>query len=814
MATINIENDGALEISEALRANSKTWTNKKVLWSELVKRLTTPLVTGETHSQFMAASKAEQSAIKDCGGYVGGRLLNGRRSKEAVQYRQLLTLDVDFSTKDFWYNFTMLYDCAAVIHATHKSTAENPRHRLIIPLSREVTPEEYEPIARRVASVLNIELFDQSTYETNRLMFWPSVSKDIEFYCEVQDGKWLDADGVLATYTDWRNVSEWPTASASNERIKSAVDKQEDPCAKRGLIGAFCRTYSMDDAIKEFLSDMYAPAGDGRYTYTLGTTSGGLVIYDDKFAYSHHATDPCGGKLCNAYDLVRIHKFGHLDTGKEKDGSSRASDKAMERLILSDKAVMRTLGEERLADARCDFGSATDADAQESIVPDEVDTGWMEDLKANGKGVYESSASNISLILRNDAVLKDAFMRNAFDSRRYLVRDTPWRKLETSEYEPLRDVDYSGVRNYIERVYGITGSAKIDDAMALEIERHSFHPVKEYLGGLSWDGVKRLDTLLIDYFGAEDTAYTRAAIRKALCAAVTRIFEPGAKYDTVLILVGPQGTFKSTFLRKLGRDWFSDTFTTMAGKEAYEQLQGAWIIELAELSAFKKSEVEGIKQFISKCDDAFRPAYGRTVEVYKRQCVFFGTTNDQDFLKDPTGNRRFNPIDVRPALATKSVMDMDDYTIDQIWAEAVVAYRDGEPLYFNAEESEQAVFAQQSHTAIDERSGIVQNFLDLGLPEDWYKKDLYDRRTWLDDPLRPDGPIERREVCVAEIWCECLRRDREDMGRYNTKEISDIVKGLPGWELAKGVKRFGIYGPQRYFVKKSPVKIKDTDGLF
>lgn len=794
---MKIEHDGFIEISTALSASSRTWNCKRVKWSALLEKLSNTVKTSETHNQFMSASKAEQSAIKDVGGFVGGRLINGRRTKNAVQYRQLLTLDIDYSTRDFFYNFQLMYDCAACIHGTHKSTPDNPRHRLIIPLSREVSPEEYEPIARRVASVLGIDMFDQSTYETNRLMYWPSTSCDIEYYFDYQDGAWLDADEVLATYTDWHNISEWPVASNYEGKVRDALTKQEDPRSKRGLIGAWCRTYTITDVIEGFLSDVYAPAGDNRYTYIAGTTAAGLVVYDDTFAYSHHGTDPCGGKLCNAYDLVRIHKFGHLDKGTEKEGAARPSDKAMEQLILTDKATVKSLGEERLAEAKYDFGGATpsvDAEATEE------DTEWLSGLKANMKGEYENSSENINLILKNDKTLKDAFALNTFDNRRYLTRDMPWRSV--SDSEPVRDVDYAGVRNYLDCIYGITGAQKIEDAVSLSIERNQYHPVRQYLDSLVWDGTPRVDTLLIDYFGAEDNAYTRATIRKSLCAAVARIYEPGTKYDMVPILVGPQGTYKSTFLRKLGGRWFSDTFTTVQGKEAFEQLQGSWIIELAELSAFKKSESESIKQFISKCDDMFRPAYGRTVEVYKRQCVFFGTTNDSDFLKDPTGSRRFNPIDIRPELATKSVPGELDGEVDQIWAEAVVLYRNGEPLYFTGEEASQATDAQESHSAIDERSGIIEDFLNLELPEDWPNMDLYDRRTWLNDPLRKKGSVRREVVTVAEVWCECLQRPKDEMSRYNTRDINDILRSMPNWEFVSAVRTVPGYGRQKYYRRK------------
>ena len=795
MAEFNLQYDGKLDIATGLAFDSRVWKNKSILWSKLVQKLSEPIVTGETYKQFIAASKAEQGRIKDVGGFVGGSLLNGKRKKESVKYRQLLTLDIDFSHDNFWWDFTMLYDCAAFIHSTHKSSPEKPRHRLIIPLSREVSAEEYEPIARRVAGDMNIELFDQSTYEVNRLMFWPSISCDAEFYYEIQDGPFLDADEVLATYSDWKNVEEWPHSASQTEAIKAAIEKQGDPTEKKGIIGAFCRTHTIQDVIETFLSDVYEEAGENRYTYTKGSTAAGAIVYDDMFLYSHHGTDPAGGRLCNAFDLVRIHKFGHLDTGKEKEDKQKPSFKAMEEFVTSDKATRREIANEKFAEAKYDFGQPIEED---------YDNSWAEELTVNSKGEYDNSAPNINLILQNDQILKDCYSLNTFDFRRYVLRDTPWRKIENLKTpEPMRDVDYSGIRNYIECVYGINSSMKIDDAFAIDVERRGFHPIQQYILNSQWDRVNRVDTLLIDYFGCDDNAYTRAAIRKSLCAAVARVFEPGTKFDMVLILVGEQGTYKSTFLRKLGVNWFSDTFTTVQGKEAYEQLQGAWIIEMAELSALKKSEVENIKQFISKCDDAFRPAYGRTVEIYKRQCVFFGTTNDTDFLKDSTGNRRFNPIDIHPEFATKSVKDdLNEEEVKQIWAEAYELWKQGEQLYFDDNEGSLARAEQHKHTATDERRGVIESFLERMLPDDWDKKDLYDRRTWLDDPLSNNGTWKRDFICMAEIWCECLQKDKTDMSRYNTREINDIMRSLPDWEFVPSTKNFPIYGKQKYYKRK------------
>lgn len=791
--------DGILDVAIGLSSTSKVWKNTKMKWSSLVQKLSEPINTGETYEQYIKASKDEQNKIKDVGGYFGGYLKNGRRQPENVETRQLLYLDIDYGHLEFWDDFLLSYDNAAVLHSTKKHTNKHPRYRLVMPLNRQVKVDEYEAIARYVAGSIDIELFDNSTFQSNRFMYWPSVCSDSEFVLQIQDGAWLNADSILASYKNWQDTNEWPKSKANSEAFKSTLSKQEDPLSKSGIVGVFCRTYTITEAIEEFLSDIYVPSINGRYTYTKGSTGGGAVIYDDKFLFSHHSTDPCSNRLSNAFDLVRIHKFGHLDSGtqKEKNDPSAKSYKLMEAFCTKDAKTKITIANEKLAEARFEFA---DADIKEAAK--EPDLAWTAELEANYRGVYENSANNINTILKHDEYLKNAFKLNLFDNKRYVFKSLPWRTIK--EPELMRDVDYSGIRNYIESVYGISASGKIDDALALEFERASFHPIRDYITSLKWDNENRIETLLIDYFGAEDNGYTRAAAKKFTVGAVARVFEPGVKFDLMLTLVGPQSTYKSTFVKKLGRQWFSDTFITVQGKEAFEQIQGAWIIEVAELSGLKKAEVEATKHFISKTEDMFRPAYGRTVETYKRQCVFVGTTNNENFLRDPTGNRRFMPTEVNPSRVTKSVKDdLDDETVDQIWAEAYQLYKNNELLYFVYEEEQLAKQAQTKHYEVDERKGIIQDYLDRLLPEDWPNYSIEKRLAWLlDDDLKVKGKIERMYVCVAEIWCECLGKDKSEMSRYNTREINEVMKSLSDWEFINSTKNFSIYGTQKYYARK------------
>ena len=759
--------DGQLDVATGLSIKTKIWKNTKMSWAAFVQKVSEEHKTTETYKEYMAASKEEQLKIKDVGGFLGGFLRGGRRKPENVVHRQMLALDIDFAHNQFWEDFQMQFNNAAVLHATHKHHKDSPRFRLLMPTSREMTPDEYVAVGRQVAGHLNIDLFDNTTFETNRLMFWPSNPKDVDYYFRFQDGPWIDVDEILDSYEDWTDSSQWPTAEKQMLSIKTGAEKQEDPENKKGIVGAFCRTYSVTEAIEKFLSDTYKLAGDDRYTYIKGTTAAGMIVYDDKFAFSHHGTDPCGGKLCNSFDLVRIHKFGHLDEDHQT-GRAQKSYKLMEEFSRADDKVKLIVAKENLADAKYDFADELDED-------DDEDISWMKELEMDRNKKYASTAQNVNM---------------------------PWRKVDKPE--PVKNVDYSGVRNYIESIYGISGNLKIDDAVALEFEKHSFHPVQDYLRSVTWDGEPRIDEALIKYFGAEDSLYTREAFRKMMVGAVARIFHPGCKFDLVLTLVSPrQGTGKSSFFKALGREWFSDTFMTVQGKEALEQIQGAWIIEMAELAGIRKAEVEATKHFITKQEDMFRPAYARTAETFKRQCVFVATTNQSAFLQDASGNRRFMPIKthnlkVRDNEDLKELLDSPE-TVSQLWAEAVHLFNKGEPLYLSSEAENTAEVEQKKHSETDERTGIIEEYLDMLLPIGWDEMNIYERRAAIEDPLVARGTEMREVVCVAEVWCECLGREREDMDRYKTREINDILRSLDGWEHVASTRTFPNYGKQKYF---------------
>ena len=791
-------------IATGLSRKTKIWKNTQFSWEELVDRISKTTRTSETQGEYRNSSKSKQDEIKDVGGFVAGKLRNGLRQSGKVESRSMITLDADFADADFCETIDMFAEYTYLIYSTHKHTPEKPRLRLVIPLSRDCSADEYEAVARKIAEGIGIDMFDDTTYQPHRLMYWPSTSYDGEFVFRHAENRLLDVDKVLAEYSDWQDCTEWAFSSRTVKNHERLLKKQEDPTIKRGVIGGFCRCYDIPKAIETFLPEVYTPCADnGRYTYTQGSTAAGLVLYEGgKFAYSNHATDPASGVLCNSFDLVRLHLFGERDSDA-KDGTPTVklpSYKAMQELAASDKNVRLLMFEERNKECESDFKDLVEDESKAE------NNDWVLELKIDSKGDYLPTINNVKLILENENRLRGKLAYNAFTRRYTALGKLPWND-NTSERE-WTDPDDAGLRHYIESAYGIKSKAAIEDARVLVSQENGYHPVLDYLNSLEWDGKHRAEKLFIDYLGAADNAYTRACTKKALTAAVRRIYKPGTKFDNMPVLVGPQGCGKSHIIQLLGGNWFSDTLTTVQGKEAYEQLQGFWVIEIAELSAMRKSEVEAIKHFTAKSSDSYRAAYGHHTETHPRQCVFFGTTNRYEFLRDSTGNRRFWPIDVDPKKAVKDVFtELTKYEVDQIWAEAVEAHKQGEALYLDTDELKTlAEQEQNSHFEESPLTGDIIKYLNTLLTENWSQMDMSQRRAFLqcdDFGERPKGTVKRDKVCALEIWCEVFNGERRDFNIQKCKEIQDVIAKTGDWVKVKYPLMFGsLYGNQRGFKLK------------
>lgn len=804
-----MQHDRKLIISSAGSRRSALWPKQEIYWSELLEKIKTPLRGTESLDEYLKMSKAKQDELKDVGGFVGGELRDNKRKSNNVISRDVIALDMDNieagKTQDVLKKIDAL-GCAYAVYSTRKHAEYKPRLRVLFPSDRSMTADEYEPIARKMAGIIGIELCDPTTFEASRLMYWPSCCSDSQFIYAFKDAPFISADGILAMYGDWKDISQWPQVPGIDLNEKRMLAKQEDPTEKTGIIGAFCKTYDVLSAIDTFLPGIYEPCDiNGRFTFVGGSTVGGAIVYEDgKFLFSHHATDPAGGKLCNAFDLVRIHLYEDLDADA-KDGTpvnKLPSFVEMNKLALQQEEVSNILNKERYERAADIF--AVEGEVKKEIIADNPEDNllWMNTLATNKNGNVEKTINNVVIILENDPLLKGKMAMDEFANRGLVLGPLPWNT--NKEQRMWSDHDDSEVTRYLETTFNITGKDKIEHALRIVSFRNKINEVKSYLESLSWDGKKRLDYLLSQYLGAEDNIYTRAVMRKSLCAAVARAMSAGVKYDYMPIFTGPQGIGKSTFLSILGKKWFSDSLQTFEGKDAAEMIQGTWINEIGELTGMSKTETNLVKQFLSKKEDIYREAYGRRTGKYPRRCVFFGTSNDDEFLKDATGNRRFWPVEVGLYPPSKSIFNDLEDEVDQIWGEAYVYWQIGEPLYLSGEVEAIAKEEQERHRESNVKEGLIAEFLQKKVTEDWENKDLAARRMfWSGNfPLTGIDLVDREKVCALEVWCECFGGDPKYIKKSDSVEINSILGRMKGWKKNKTPRRFGYCGNQRGFKKE------------
>lgn len=777
--------DRKYDVAVANGSWAASWKNKRMTWEQFADMQREPRRTAETCAEYQAAGKADRDRWKNGPAFVGGYLEGGARRKGSVARRSLLALDADFADADVEADWEILVGARCIMYPTHSSSARQRKMRVVAPLSRDCSPEEYVPLALKIMDTMGMARFDRTTVQPERLMYSASCSADAEWSTWECAGEPLDVDYWLGTYADWRDVSCWPVQVAG---VEGKAGKAADPREKKGTVGAFCRAYTVTEAIAEFLPEVYVKAkGRGRWTYAGGSSYGGMRVYDDLWAWSDHATDPANdGHLKNAWDLVRVHRFGHLDEGAEEGArvSSLPSTKEMERWAAALPAVSEELTRTRIASAAGDFAALEDPDGD-----------WMSKLEHEVRtGEVSSSARNIRLILANDPDVSGRLMRDVRTDMPVLAPcELPWRTVEA--VSNWQDVDDAGLRVWFEEKWGVQGRQRVADAVELAASARPYDPVREYLDGLPpWDGVERVETLLVDCLGAEDNAYVRAVTRKVLCAAVRRAKRPGCAMDYMLIIEGRQGMGKSKLLADLGGEWFTDSVSIAdmsRAKDAAEKLQANWICEVAELDGMAKTSIEALKAFITTRVDNYRAAYARRAAKHPRRSVLIGTVNNVNgYLRDASGNRRFWPVraegEYRMGTLTPEMRD-------QVWAEAVELEPD-EQLYLPKGLESYAERMQLEAMEEDPREGLVAEYLGKPVPGDLAEMGLGERELLFDADREPaDGWAPRAETFVAEIWHEALGYPTTKATRNDSYAIVSMLRRL-GWTPTGRCRRTRAYG--------------------
>ena len=846
--------DRELTISCAGTCRSKQWPSARMMWSEMVDRLEHPIRGSESYDAYLRMPKRQQDTLKDVGGFVGGALRNGLRKNGCVIGRDLIALDLDAIAKgqtDAVLDAVRALGVAYAVYSTRKHSPDKPRLRVVLPLDRTVSAEEYEPISRKVAEKLGIERCDPTTFQPVRMMYWPSVCADGEYVFRNGDNDFISADAVLSEYSDWHDVRQWPRVPGEIARTQTKAATAEDPAEKTGLVGAWCKLHDIYSVLEDVIPGVYTPCEgsewDGaaggqseRWTYCGGSTTGGAIIYGGgKWLFSHHGTDPASGILCNAWDLVRIHKFGDLDADAAPDtpGHRLPSYTAMKEFASSLPEVSRAMLVDRLSTARADFFDDADVTISDPVGPTETyddddisvaegaiatrnGKSWIDVLSDGGKLTLagrdiEATSDNIKVLLTHDPLLAGRIAYDRFAAQLKVKGDLPWWRDPDPESgnnvgRVWSDADDAGLRWYLEKAYGIVSRQKIDDALLMLSQITSYDDVEEYLSGLTWDGKPRVETLLCKYLKADDTPYVRAVTRKTLVAAVERTFHPGAKFDTVLTLAGGQGIGKSLLADILGGKWYTDSIQTFEGKEAAEQLRNAWIAEIPEVDRFSTKEAAIAKQFITRRDDIFREAYGRRTGSHPRRCIFVATVNPDAFLTDDTGNRRWWVVRCRATAQSLGVpLEELRRERDQVWAEAVHMWRNGETLTLDTDLARTAVAEQEDARIEDPWESLIEAFVARKVPTDWNGRDTAERLTWLADDFAQvkEGVelVDRDRICAIEIWCEALRYDPGKADKWQIMRINKALKRLEGWEQTR--QRCGPYGQQRCFKRVEDISI-------
>ena len=773
-----------LNIAYGNNRQAKRWVNKTIGFDDLKERLRVTIRTTESAEEYAKMSRAQRDTAKDHGGFVAGVLKGGRRKADTVESRSMVALDGDRINANFLESYEALCPYTSVLYTTHSSTEENPRVRLVFPLTRDVTPEEFVAVSRYLAQMLGIDYFDECSYQPNQLMYWPSTPANGSFVYKETDGPWLDPDAILGEHPEWTDPTRLPTSSRESKANTTAQQKVQDPLTKEGVVGLFNRTYyPISKALEAFLSDVYEPTdNESRWHLIASSSMAGVEIKEDKFVYSHHAKDPAYLKMCNAFDIIRIHRFGDLD--------DKASYKAMCEFAMEQDEVKMLAASERTAGAETDFSGGEDID-------------WQKHLQYEPRSmVLKNNLHNITLIMENDPNLKGIVFNQLADGLE-IKGEVPWK--HPARF--WRDADDAQLISFVDSHYGSFSERNYRIAVTKVTDDRSYHPIREMFESLPpWDKVRRAETVLIDYLGAEDNRYVRAVTRKSLCAAYMRVYYPGIKFDNMIVLNGAQGIGKSTLISALGGEWFSDSLalSDMNDKTAAEKLQGYWILEIGELAGMRKADIDKVKAFISRQDDKYRASFGRRVTPHPRQCVFFGTTNSENgYLRDITGNRRFWNVKVTGQGKCKP-WEMTAEVVRQIWAEVAEIARSGEKLYLDADLEAYARQEQREAMEQDDREGIVRNYLDMLLPDDWDSMDYYRRREYIrdiDDPTRTEGTVKRQTVSNIEIWCECFGKSKEEMRPSDSYAISAIMVRIEGWEKCGMRQMLPIYGRQRVYTR-------------
>lgn len=850
--------------------------NVEWTWAQLVKRLSRSDRDSFTIAEFRSLTEDQQLRRKNNGYFVGAQFLGNRRKKVNMQDRCLLTFDIDDCSEQILADLELgtsgLGDIEYVVYSTRKHVfPNNIRLRIVMPLAQPLTHDKFQAVSRILAASLDptMKTVDRVSFSDAQFMYWPSHCADVKpffLHNRGKNGAMVDPEKVLETFgPDWKDFTKLPRTSRESEK-RRPVEKMQNPLEKHGIVGAFCRHFNVHQAIDEFLSDVYKPSAPdrSRYTYIPGTTSNGCVVYDSGNAFfSHHGTDPAGDRSNNSFDLVRIHRFADLDDKADPNLAPQfmPSFRAMQTLALEYDDVKKDFTGDEYTEEDLDdilppvdedneYAPEEDPEATSDLNLDTETTGdkvrktltekeaaadpnlWKLDLDLTSEGQIKPGVNNIVLILRNAKAFKGRFGFDEFQAQDVVRKPIISRKLHLQMPGPtaadplgrLNQHHLTATRMILEapRKKGGWGVFVTDRdllaAHALVSQENPFHPVREYLGGLTWDGVKRMEKLWTKACHAAESPYHRETARLWLTAAVARIYEPGCKFDFCPIIEGPQGLLKSTLLNVLGGNWTTELSPHFdQPQRLVESTLGYWIVEIPELAQFGRAEVTQIKALITEqASKGVRMAYAKLPSYFPRQFIFAGTTNDDQYLRDQTGNRRFWPIKCGPGQIDIAWVEANR---NQIWAEAVESYRAMRkakptghlPLYLTGRAVEEAT-SEQAGRVVDDGSesaaGVIEVWLNRPVPAGQAQPGA-EPGDFTDD-AETQELVLRMITCGREIHERALGGKPKEFQRGDALFVKRAMTHIKGWMLGKHM-RCGSYGLQRAYIRTEQPEVTSGD---
>lgn len=814
--------------------------------------------TKETVLEYEKGDREFKTKCKDKGGFIAGTSENNKRDATSIKTRNMVTLDMDYcppnilqiirdkqeKTKDLNFKF--------FVYSTHSHTAEKPRLRLIVPLSYEVEVEKYEPIARAIANIIGIEYFDATTFQINRIMYFPSVSIDGDYICEsfgFDEWNELEPDEMLERYMDYLNIAEFQKPHYIDglrvDKIAKGTTRSSIKTKYR-IVNAFNTEYTVSEAIEFFLKEEYDRGKTAdRYTYRGGESKDGLVILSDQYAYSHHATDPAQGRLLHAFDIVRIHKFGKQDTDstqqlEDEHYGKSTSFRAMFDYIRGNLPnVMKHMPEiKKLEKQEKEFTTNSIVVEENSV----EESNWKLTLDYMGPDNDrhpKSNARNIKIIFENDPYFKGLFYYDSLKDAICFDRPPAWNK-EKNKGDMLSDEDDSEIRVYLNTVYTISGKDLIYDSVVHQASKKRIHPIRTFLANLpEWDGKKRIETIICDLYDMVPNAFYKEASKAWWVGIIQRIMRPGSKFDMMLVISGEQGVGKSQFGKSIATlnwggpmqtidsqpNYFGDDELPFDKKDAYEQLGGIMIYELPEFEKYyKKSDTSTIKSFLSKTTDKYRKSYGRRVGEYKRQCVFIATTNDVRPLRDRTGNRRFLPFYSKLERNVSRLYDhnyWNENIRNQCLAEAMSYYDDGfNPMSgFSTEAKRIWDELNEKATSENDSMPIVEMYLNNKFPVNYFNMPMMDMKKYYPEHIERDfegrtiNRTFRDEFSLKEIYCIAFNRDISHTPDYIMREQIENALDRLGFQKQSYRRSQGLFGQQTVYKRMNAIERSAEDEL-